>query len=220
MPGSPRRRDPSQLGVFEKLGAWLGIWTAHRGAEVPPPPRRKLALAALAALAIIGGAVALIAPGIERGKQERSAAERRREAALESARSRRLAAESRPHSGRGRRPRGALRPAAALGARRALVGELERAITRDAWTRVRAGKLDGPVLGTECEINPPSQRARERDLSVRGSEYDCLAITRRDPMRRFLVGYSFDAEVDYRRFSFRWSKSCLAPGEGAARLTC
>jgi hypothetical protein len=100
------------------------------------------------------------------------------------------------------------------------VGDLERAITRDARARVRAGKLDGPVLGTKCEINPPSQRPVERDLSARGSDYDCLALTSRDPQGRFLVGHAFNAQVDYRRFTFRWAKPCLAPGEGAARLTC
>ena len=31
---------PPRLGAFEKLGAWLHIWTPPRGAIVPPPPRR------------------------------------------------------------------------------------------------------------------------------------------------------------------------------------
>ncbi|MBA2439147.1 MAG: hypothetical protein H0V50_00550, partial [Thermoleophilaceae bacterium] len=105
-------------------------------------------------------------------------------------------------------------------ARRALVGDLERAITRDARARVRAGKLDGPVLETDCEINPPSQRRVERDLNAPGSDYDCVAVTQRDRAGRFAVGYSFGAAVDYRHFRFRWAKACLAPGEGAARLTC
>ena len=107
-------------------------------------------------------------PAIERGKEERAAAERRRDAAFEAAKRRRLAEEGRPHSGRGERPPGDLSPAGELRARRALVGDLERAITRDARARVRAGKLDGPVLATECEINPPSQRAVERDLDAPG----------------------------------------------------
>jgi hypothetical protein len=100
------------------------------------------------------------------------------------------------------------------------VADLERAITRDARARVRAGKLDGPVLATECQINPPSQRPRERDLSVRRMEYECLAITSRDPAGQFIVGHTFDAVVDYRRFRFTWAKVCRPPGEGSARLTC
>ena len=103
MAGRPRRRDPSRLGAFEKVGAWLGIWTPHRDAVVPGPPRRKIALAALFALVIAGGAAALIAPRIERGKAERSAAERHRHARIEAARRRRLAEEGVQHSGRGGR---------------------------------------------------------------------------------------------------------------------
>ena len=57
-----------------------------------------------------------------------------------------------------RAPKREALPAAELRARRALVTDLERAIIRDARARVRAGRLDGPVLATECEINPPSQR--------------------------------------------------------------
>lgn len=187
---------------------------------VPPPPWRKIALGALVGLAIAGGAAALIVPAIERGKEERSAAERRRDAAFQAAKRKRLAEEGRPRSGRGERPSGRLSPAAALRARRGLVSDLERAITRDAQARVRAGKLDGPVLATECEINPPSQRVVERDLNARGSDYECLAVTSRDREGTFAVGHIFDATVDYRRFSFRWSKGCRPPGEGAARLTC
>ena len=220
MRGSRRRRDPTTLGNFEKLGAWLGVWTAHRDAVVPPAPWGKIALGALGVLAIAGGAVALIAPSIDRGKAERSAAERRRQAAFEERERSRHAEEGRRHSGHGTRPAGRLTPAAEIAARRALVGDLERAITRDARRRVRAGELDGPVLATECEINPPSRRRVERDLTARASDYDCVAVTRRDRRGRFVVGDSFDARVDYERFRFSWSKACLAPGEGAARLTC
>jgi hypothetical protein len=196
------------------------VWTPPRDVAVPPPPRRKIALAALVALAVAGGAVALVAPAIERGKEERAAAERRRDAAFEAAKRRRLTEEGRPHSGRGERPARNLSRAAELRARRALVTDLERAITSDARARVRAGRLDGPVLATECEINPPSQRRIERNLNARGSDYECLAVTSRDPEGRFLVGHTFDATLDYRRFRFRWAKACRPPGEGAARLEC
>jgi hypothetical protein len=172
------------------------------------------------ALAVAGGAAALIVPEIEEGKEERAEAERRRDAAYQEAKRRRLAEEGVPRSGRGERPAGPLAPAAERRARRELVRDLERAVTRDARARVRAGKLDGPVLATECEINPPSRRPVERDLSARGAEYDCLALISRDPEGRFVTGHTFEARVDYRRFRFSWAKVCHPPGEGAARLSC
>ena len=164
--------------------------------------------------------MALVGPAIERGKEKRSAAERRRDAAFEAAKRKRLAEESKPHSGRGERPAGRLSPAEELRARRALVGDLERAITRDARARVRAGTLDGPVLTTECEIDPPSRRRVERDLNAAGSDYECLAVTSRDREGRFVVGHLFDATVDYRRFTFRWAQGVPAAGRGsrAARV--
>lgn len=172
------------------------------------------------ALAVAGGAAALVVPAIDEGKRERSEAERRRDAEYEAAKRRRLAEEGIPRSGRGERPAGPLAPARERRARRALVRDLERAITRDARARVRAGKLDGPVLGTECEINPPSRRPMERDLGVRSADYDCLAVISRDPEGRFITGHTFEARVDYRRFRFSWAKVCHPPGEGAARLEC
>ena len=102
-----------------------------------------------------------------------------------------------------------------------LVRDLEDAITRDARARARAGRLDGPVLVTRCEIIFLPQRSIERDLDARGSDYECLAITRRDVEGRFVVGDPFDATVDYKRFRFgMWARACRPPGEGAARLEC
>ncbi|MFL5930543.1 MAG: hypothetical protein ACJ75P_04735 [Gaiellaceae bacterium] len=187
---------------------------------MPPPPWRKIALGVAVVLVVAGGAAALIVPEIKEGKDERAAAERRKDAAVEAAKRRRLAAEGRPHSGQGARPHGDLSPAAERRARRMLVHDVEHAITRDARARVRRGNLDGPILATECEINPPSQRPLERDLRVRRMEYECVAITSRDVEGRFVVGHSFDAVVDYRSYRFKWAKVCHPPGEGAARLEC
>jgi hypothetical protein len=196
------------------------VWTPPRDAVVPPPPWRKIAIGAAIVLAVAGVAAALIVPDIEEGKDERAAAERRKDEAFEAAKQRRLERESRPHFGHGQRPEGELSAAAERRSRRALVHDLEQAITSDARARVRRGNLDGPIVATECEINPPSQRPLERDLTVRRMEYDCLAITSRDPGDQFSVGHSFDAVVDYRRYRFRWAKVCLIPGEGSAREAC
>ncbi len=187
---------------------------------MPPPPWRRIALGAIVALAVLGGAAAVIVPEIEEAKDERAEAERRRDAAFEEAQRRELARESRPHFGRADKPAGNLSPAAERRARRKLVQDVERAITRDARARARAGKLDGPILATRCEINPPSQRPRERDLRVRRMEYQCLAVTAHDPQGQFVVGHTFEAVVDYKRFRFTWARVCYPPGEGSARLTC
>ena len=188
--------------------------------EVPPPPWRKIAVGAIVALVVGGVAAALIVPEIQEGKEERAEEERRREAAAEAARQKELARESRPRFGRAERPPGDLSRAAERGARRGLVQAVEEAITRDARARARAGRLEGPILDTECVINPPSQRARERDLSVRRMDYQCLAVKSRDPQGRFFVGHTFEASVDYERFRFRWERVCYPPGEGSARPAC
>lgn len=174
----------------------------------------------MAALVVGGAAAALLVPAIEQGKEKRSLSEQRRDAAFQAQKRKRLAEEARPRSGRGKRPDGPLSRAAHSRARRALVRNLERDITRDARARVRAGRLEGPVLTTECQINPPSRRTVERDVDARGSDYDCLVVTARDPQGRFVVGDTFDATVDYRRFTYRWARVCKPPGEGAARLEC
>ena len=171
-------------------------------------------------LALGAGLAALLGPEIEEGKEERAAEERRRDAAFEAAKRKEFARESRPRFGRAEKPPGDLSPAAERRARRALVHEVERAITRDARARARAGRLDGPIIGSNCEINPPSQRPRERDLGVRRMDYQCLAIKSRDPEGRFVVGHTFEATVDYERFRFRWERVCYPPGEGAARPAC
>ena len=187
---------------------------------MPPPPWRKLALGAAVVLVLAGGVAALVFPAIEEGKEERAEEERRRDAAYQAAKRRELARESRPRRGRGQRPPGPLTPAEERRARRALVRDVEQAITRDARARAKAGRLEGPVLGADCTINPPSRRPLERDLSVARMEYECLAIKSRDPQGRFVTGHTFEATLDYRRFRFTWQRVCYPPGEGSARPAC
>jgi hypothetical protein len=51
-------------------------------------------------------------------------------------------------------------------------------------------------------------------------DYRCLAIKARDPQGQFVVGHTFEANVDYERFRFRWQRVCYPPGEGSARPAC
>ena len=185
---------------------------------MPAPPWRTIAIGAVVVLAVAGAAAALIVPEVEEGKDERAAEAERRDAAFEAAKQRELARESRPRFGRAEPPPGDLSPAGERRARRDLVHEVEEAITGDARARARAGRLEGPILGTECVINPPSQRPLERDLSVRRMDYQCLAIKARNPQS--IVGHTFEATLDYERFRFRWQRVCYPPGEGSARQAC
>ena len=82
----------------------------------------------------------MIVPEIEEGKEKRSEEERRKDAAFEAAQRE----EARPGkasraSAEASAPEGDLSPAAERRARRALVHDVERAITRDARARARAG---------------------------------------------------------------------------------
>ena len=221
----PRAEGPlgrhDGLGRFEKVGAWLGVWTPPRDAEVPPPPWRKIALGALVRAR-------------DRGRRRGARRARASSAARRSARrpsgagtppSRRPSASGWPR----RASRAAVAASGPPGGSPAPQSCARAGRSWATWsapspaTRGRGcalGTLDGPVLATECEINPPSQRRVERDLSARGSDYECLAVTSRDPEGRFVVGHIFDATVDYRRFRFTVGQGVPAAGRGsrAARV--
>ena len=133
------------------------MWTPPRDVVVPPPPWRKIALGALVVLAVAGGAVALIAPEIEEGKEERAEAERRKDAAFEAAKRKRLAEEGRPRSGRGERPAGELSPAAELRARRGA-----RATTSSAPSPATRGHGCAPGSSTARCSRPSARSTRRR----------------------------------------------------------
>jgi hypothetical protein len=137
------------------------VWTPPREAVVPPPPWRKIAVGTVLALAVLAGAAALIVPKIEEGKDERAEEERWRDAVFEAVQRAELARESTPQLGRADKPEGDLSPAAERRARRDLVHSVERAITRDARARARAGRLEGPILGDQVR-DPPCLAAPTR----------------------------------------------------------
>jgi hypothetical protein len=205
--------DPRKLGFFEKVGAWLRIWTPPKGVEVPPPPARRRLAAMAAAVLVCAGAVAVIAvPPLERGKTagaRREAAAQRETIRREEAR---LRVDQRLRFATGRRPPGGDIPAA----RREARAQLEWLITRDARARVRADKLGGPIAKTSCE---PSF-ATETDLGTRTGLYKCLVETGRTKGSTGVplsVGYPFVARIDYGRFSFAWCKTNPRPGEQAGK---
>jgi len=86
-----------------------------------------------------------------------------------------------------------------LAGRRHLERSLQRAITKDAEEKVSTGLLDGPILKTFCD---PVGGGRD-DLSSRTGKYECLAATEEQGDGLY-SGYSFDATINYKDYSYSW----------------
>jgi hypothetical protein len=210
----------SQLTRWEIVGAWLHVWTPPRDAEVPPVPKRKVAIGTAVLLAVLGGAIALMAPRIEHGKERRAQAESRRVAALKAVERRRLVNEQRLHTARSSElhRRGKLAPAAERRLRRRVLDDVERSITRDARDRVRRGLFDGPIRRTACQPYPASLKGVGPETTLSGAigKYSCTAVQAYIPngsAGRGALGYPFWAKVDFRRLTYAWCKINPRPGE-------
>ena len=202
---------------FEVLGAWLRLWTPPRDVEIPPVPWRKLAIGGALAAAVCGGALALIIPAIDQGKERGAALERRQQAAARAAEVRRLLHDQRPRTARAASllPARGASPAAQRAARTALLGRVERDITRDATARVHRGELHGSIGATSCR--PAAHAAPLTDLSSLRGVFDCFTPTRAIKANQTTaggsLGYPFRAVLDYRTFRYAWCKTNPVPGE-------
>ncbi len=175
-----------------------------------PCARRRLLIAAVATVAILGAAAAVIVPSVQHGKRQADARARAEDRVTLARERRRIAADQRLHSAVEPARLRAL-PAGRLAAR--LRSDLESSITADARARVRAHTLAGPILRTDCapvagEGGPPLGR------------YTCTAVNSEilrhtaDPAGT--LGYPFWAIIDFRRPSYRWCKLNPQAGEGSA----
>jgi hypothetical protein len=192
--------ETRRASVPEIVGAWLHVWTPPRDVEVPPVPWRKLAIGALVLAVVCGAAAAVIVPAIDRGKERRASHEAARAAAIRAAERRRIVREQRPRQGH------------AAGLRDgALLAAAQRAISRDAAARVRAGELQGPVGPTRCAPAPDARPAPGRAL------FDCLTVVGEIKSSAAngagAIGYPFRAVLDYRTSSYVWCKTNPVPGE-------
>ena len=195
-PGSGERHDP--LPSFLRL--------PQRGWEKLGRTGRIL----LAGLALVV-AIAVIAswPSVERGKRAGEAQRAREAAASLAARRRALAEDQRPRrENLSDETRTRILAAGGLtepGAAALVARPLEAAIARDVRTRVRAGKLDGPVLNARCE--PVAARSRL------GANYNCFVLTsrRRNLGRTYTSGYRFSARAQLPAGTLAWCKENPRP---------
>jgi hypothetical protein len=198
-----------RLGFFERLGAWLGLWTPPRGVHVPPPPWRAIGIGAAAVVALLGTAAAIAVPRIADDRE----ADRRAEARAEAQRRAEFLAyvdrEQAPRRGRAE-PDPRRDPAAAREVtRRALVAAAAAAIARDA--RRRTDEEVEPRA--ECEPFPRTLDADDpaAQLSRPAAAYNCVAVTARfggedQAGGRGIIGIQFRLVVDFRRGSFAWCR--------------
>jgi hypothetical protein len=189
--------------------------------ELPAYVWRRLPRAAK--LAVIAAAVAsvvlaiLLAPGIQRSKEERARAE-----AAESARLQRLELE---RTRREQRPRFAhSAPAGSdLEARAALVASAAASIRADASKRSAAGEFNGPIKRVECRPYPPTADGVPADQvpSKRFGLYSCIAVTSDVPAtagnRGGVLGHPYRARIDFRSGRYGFCKIRGRPGELAVR---
>ena len=205
------RYDP--LPGLTEIPAWLIRKLSPRG--------RKIA-GVIAALALIGAAVALYfaIPAITDTKQDRAEAERRAAQQREADLVAKLKAEQRLVEGQGTAAKG-LTGSAAIDARHALADDLRVAVHDDAVARVNSGELTHPIKRVECERYPRGARGEDpaTDLANRFGRYSCLAVTadapKLDTQSPSSIGYPYRARVDFPTGKFTFCKISGRPGEGS-----
>ena len=186
------RRRASRLEI---LGSWLGLWTAPRGVVVPPVPKGKVALVALAVLVIAGGAFALVAPKVDDTKRRTAAEQRKIDAAQRARLRRQTIAEQTPRHGR-----------LAAGGTTAAIGRVEEAIGRDARAR-----FDRDARRARCERGPGGT-ARRFALQCASATADIVGAGDQKGARGQLA-IPYVAVVDLKRCRYTFCKVNPPPGE-------
>jgi hypothetical protein len=192
---------------WEILGAWLRIWTPPRDVDIPPVPRRALAVVAVLCAAAIVVGLAVIAPAIDRRKQRDAAQQARDDAAYERRERARLTRDQRAQAARA--PQAARLHAARrhAQARAALLADVRTRIARDARARVRAGTLAGPIRSVRCRYRAGEAVAPRVHLA-------CLAVTSENADVR--VGQPFVVAGSLRDGRYAWCHENPRPAEGAS----
>jgi hypothetical protein len=201
------RVDPDRyeaLPGITRLPAW--IWRRL-------PPAGKVGVALLPVVAI--GLALALAPGIDRGKEERASADAERLEEARAERVERLRREQQPRFAGGE-------PAAAnLAARRRLVAQTAAAVRGEARARVEAGTLDGPIRRVQCEPYPRTEdgRGAHQDPSRSVGRYACLAVTAEfgatAAHEAGAIGHPYRARIDFETGRYAFCKVAGRPGEGS-----
>jgi hypothetical protein len=202
--------EPPKATALEVLGAWLRVWTPPRDVEIPPVPWRRLAYLG-AGLVVVAVIVALVvAPAIDTGKREDADRQVRAAAAAKAQREATARRDQRPRTGGDAR----LAPARSAAERRAVVAEVERAITADANRRFAQGTVTSRTRSTSCDPFPGGA-AGQGAVPARRAAYDCTALIRESigqggPGR---LGYPFRAIVDFEAATWAFCKVNPIPSE-------
>jgi hypothetical protein len=217
LPGMPQ--DSSQASgdssrvSGDRYEALPGLTRLPQWAWRRLPPAGKVGVALLPVVAI--GLALALAPGIDRGKEERASAEAERLERARAERLERLRREQQPRFASGE-------PAAAsLAARRRLVAEMAVAIRGDARARVQAGTLSGPIRRVQCEPFPRTEggRGAHQDPSRRVGRYSCLAVTTEfgasAEQGAGAIGHPYRVRIDFDTGRYAFCKVAGRPGEGA-----
>jgi hypothetical protein len=185
---------------WEIVGAWLHVWTPPKDVDVPPVPVRKVVAGAIALALLVGLALALIIPPLDRAKRIGAADRAAAAAAADAAEAARLRADQRPHE---------LRVAPG----QSLVAALQAGITADARARVRRHTMSGKIVGTKCDPSPAY-------LSIypQSRVYKCFAANdtsfqgnlKGDELR---TGYAFVATIYSASRQVVWCKQNPHPDE-------
>jgi hypothetical protein len=178
------------------------------------PRVAKVAVVAASVAAVV--AAILLAPGIERSRDEHARQEAAERARIQQQDLERTRREQRPRFARGT-------PAGSdTGARGRLLASAEGSIQADASKRSAAGEFNGPIMRVECEGYPPgSATAPDADPSTRTGRYACLAVTSEIPAtagnRGGLLGHPYRVKIDFRTGRYAFCKVRGRPGELAIR---
>jgi hypothetical protein len=191
---------------WEILGAWLRVWTPPRDVDIPPVPRRAVALLGVALLAAAAAAIVVAAPAIDSAKRTQAAADQRRAAASLRAERVRLRFDQRLHRARAPAVPRLYRAGHRAAAHAALVRAARASVARDARARVASGEFEVPVRRVRCRPEPGGVAPRVR--------LSCFAITTQTDL--VAVGQPFLVAGSVRDGRYAWCHVNPPPGEGAA----